>query len=38
MAARSTPMPGALLICPERIVSVTPLDPAVVEAIRARGA
>jgi hypothetical protein len=27
---------GALLICPERIVSVAPLDPSVVEAIRAR--
>jgi hypothetical protein len=27
---------GALLVCPERIVSVTPLDSTVVEAIRAR--
>jgi hypothetical protein len=29
---------GALLVCPERIVSVTALDPAVVDAIRAREA
>jgi hypothetical protein len=29
---------GALLVCPERIVAVTPLDPAVIETIRARGA
>ncbi len=29
---------GALLVCPERIVSVTPLDPSVVETIRARDA
>jgi hypothetical protein len=29
---------GALLVCPERIVSITPLDPTVVEAIRARHA
>jgi len=29
---------GALLVCPERIVSVTPLDPSIVEAIRAREA
>jgi hypothetical protein len=29
---------GALLVCPERIVSVAPLDPSVVEAIRARDA
>jgi len=29
---------GALLVCPKRIVSVAPLDPAVVEAIRARNA
>jgi hypothetical protein len=29
---------GALLVCPERIASVTPLDPTVIEAIRARGA
>lgn len=29
---------GALLVCPERIVSAIPLDPAVIEAIRARGA
>jgi hypothetical protein len=27
---------GALLICPERIVSVAPLDPSIVEAIRQR--
>lgn len=27
---------GALLICPERIVSVTPLDPALVKEIRSR--